>query len=145
MHTSPCAPSDALLQEELHGLRASSRPWHRLPDACTHGGLPLYLKTYVDPAQNVLIAMLTDIRSSVWLEYFGDARALYFRIKVSARETPKSTYTDLKEKEAVAQLLSDMEAFPDAQTGEATLDVKSDSEVNSGGVLKTDYVRQHNH
>lgn len=121
--------SDPTSQEELQGLRASSKPWYKLPDSCMHNGLPLYLKIHVDTEKNVLISILTDIRSSVWLEYFGDARALFFRIKVSARETRKSTYLDLKEKEAVPQLLSDLESFPDNQDGEASFEAKSDSEV----------------
>lgn len=81
----------------------------------------------------MLVVLLTDIRSSIWLEYFGESRAIHIRIKVSARETHKSTYTDLKEKEAVSKLMEDLDSYTSSQDGQATLESKSDTEVNIGG------------
>lgn len=97
-----------------------------------HNGYPLYLKlcTDVNDGKTTLIALLTDIRSSLWMEYFGEARAIHFRIKVSARETPKSTYADLKQEEAVTRLLQDLEQYTNTSDSEATTKSDSDAEVN---------------
>jgi hypothetical protein len=121
------------LQEELTCLRTSARPWYKLPESCHYDGHPLYLKLCTDAGKDnkTLIVLLTDIRSSVWLEYFGEWRAIHIRIKVSARESHKSTYTDLREAEAVTKLLQGLDDYTNAEAGQATLESKSESEVNS--------------
>lgn len=123
-----------LFQEEVTCLRASSRPWYKLPDNCKHDELPLYIKlcTDMNEQKNGLIVLLTDVRSSVWMEYFGESRAIHIRIKVSARETPKSTYTDLKEKEAVAKLFEGLDTYSNTLDADASIESKSESEVNNG-------------
>lgn len=65
------------------------------------------------------------------MEYFGESRAIHIRIKVSARETPKSTYTDLKEKEAVAKLFEGLDAYTSTSDAQASIESKSEQEVNN--------------